>query len=588
MGVNRVQWGLWSLAIGLIGSLLWLTLDEPRLGWAALVPRPTAMGASDHRVAAATLPPASAYDLGQVSLIQAEVPAPLQALPLPLQGWIARPAGAGPFPVVVILHGRHPGCHFALTWADSTWPCPAGTETRFDQGFVYLAQALAGQGYLTLAINLNGAYAYAYGATPDNYNTLAIQRSAQILEAHLTHLAAANRGESLAFGPDLKGRVDLSQLVLIGHSLGGGAAVQSSLLRQRQTHPEQIQQGRGRVSGLLLLAPTPSQAIALRPDTYALPDVPAAVLLGGCDRDIYDFSSLYYFEAAAQDVSRSQPLSSVLIPGANHNFFNRALPEDDYARQPDADPLCRPSADPRLPRQAQEQFLVAYASDFVRTVLGTEAAAAPGSDPSQAAPGSLYRVPVLTNLSLAATQQHPILSLAAADPERALPPPIQPGGTLAVQLCPALRACGQHWRPRPRFPTVLRLSWQQGSGQLNIPLSPADQAVQAFDSLQLRVAVDATDALNDGIAQAFAVVLTDRQGRAARVEIPTTTPALRGYAADPRWGYQGIPIYPSAVRIPLGQFKGVDLAAIATITLVFDQSQRGVLYLADLAFLQND
>ena len=62
-------------------------------------------------------------------------------MPYRLQGILAIPPGEGPFPVVVVLHGRHSGCHFADEPTPSQWPCPAGTETRFDQGFAYLAQA---------------------------------------------------------------------------------------------------------------------------------------------------------------------------------------------------------------------------------------------------------------------------------------------------------------------------------------------------------------------------------------------------------------------------------------------------------------
>lgn len=533
-------------------------------------------------------PQAQPYNLGRVWLTQTGVPEPLQQMPVSLQGVLAVPTGPGPFPVVVILHGRHPGCHFQTPWSASTWPCSTGSENRYDQGFSYLAEALAQRGYLALAINLNGAYAYAYGASAANYTALAHQRSPQIVAAHLAQLAAAHRGEAEPFGQPLAGRVDLSQLVLIGHSLGGAAAVLSGHQRQGHTQPAQIQQGQGPLAGLLLLAPTPSQAIALHAEAYELPDVPTSVVLGGCDRDIYDFSSLYYFETAAGQ-NRQHLAASVLLPGANHNFFNRSLLEDDYAQQPDSDPLCGIHRPSRLTRAAQETFLINYAAAFLDHVLAARSRqsspqpAAIALAPAQAVPAHLFQTPALTNLALPRDQYRrvPLLPAAGSDINTSADAPV-------VQPCPALQACGPYWRPQPLFPAVLRLSWQRRGTQLPLPL-PADLAdLRAFASLQLRLAVDVTDALNDGQAQALAVVLRDRAGRSARVDIPSTAPALRTYPPDRRWGYQGLPVYPNAVRIPLTQFEAVDLSEIEQMSLLFDRSDRGVFFLADISLLKEN
>ncbi|HEY9735630.1 MAG TPA: hypothetical protein V6D06_05080, partial [Trichocoleus sp.] len=541
------------------------------------------MTAADPNSLLATAGEVSAYDLGSFTLNQQDVPDAWKSMPVPLRGYLALPAGSGPFPVVVLLHGRHTGCHFAPQWSESRWPCPPDGETRFDQGFAYLAAALAAQGYLALTIDLNGAFAFAYGATPDNYNRLAAQRSPQIVNAHLSRLAAAHRGEPVDFGVSLAGKADFSRLVLIGHSMGGGAAVFSGQQRQGKIRPDQIQSGLGQVSGLLLLAPTPSQAIADTFAAYNLPNVPVSVLLGGCDRDIYDFSSLYYFETAAQQSNRRHFASSVLIPGANHNFFSRALVEDDYERQPDNQPLCESAASTRLSRAAQETFLLDYTLAFLQAVFAPSDGSRVAANPTQPAPRTLFGTPVLTNLLSPEAQRRSLLTLLLTNPSNhltaALPDWLQPSPELTVQVCPALQACGPYWRPQPLFPALLRLSWQQSS-QLRVTLPSSEQNLQDFDSLQMRVAVDVTDALNDAQAQSFALVLQDRQGHAARVEIPATTPALRRYPPDPRWGYQGVPVYPTAVRVPLAQFEGVDLSAIASVTLVFDQSERGVLYLA--------
>jgi hypothetical protein len=82
----------------------------------------------------------------------------------------------------------------------------------------------------------------------------------------------------------------------------------------------------------------------------------------------------------------------------------------------------------------------------------------------------------------------------------------------------------------------------------------------------------------------FAVVLRDNQGGAARVEILSSLPALRQFEPDPTHGTTA-PLYPSALRIPLGQFAGVDLATVSSVELVFDQAPQGKLHLASVEFV---
>ena len=55
--------------------------------------------------------------------------------------------------------------------------------------------------------------------------------------------------------------------------------------------------------------------------------------------------------------NRETPVVSLLVPGANHNFFNTTVQQDDYYRQPDNAPLCNPQQSTlRLSRVEQENF----------------------------------------------------------------------------------------------------------------------------------------------------------------------------------------------------------------------------------------
>ncbi|MEO1068229.1 MAG: hypothetical protein AAFW95_03810 [Cyanobacteria bacterium J06638_6] len=523
------------------------------------------------------------YDLGMAAIDQTGVDAALATMPLPLTGAIALPPGNRPVPWVIILHGRHGGCHFNPE-ATSEWPCEP--EPRFDLGFAYLAQTLAEAGYGVLIPNLNAAFSETYGASADNRNELADQRSGQIIDAHLIRLAQAHLGDEQGFGVALAGRVELGRLAMVGHSMGGGAAALIALRRAEDQQgsgsveplEERIAAGLGPIAALVLVSPTRSYAIAQRPDAYQLTDVPTAVIAGGCDRDIFDLSSLYYVETARQQ-PRTTAVVGILLPGANHHYFNAAVAEDDYYRQPNNAPLCNPQRSrQRLSRVAQERFLSQYTQACLQAIWVEENddLTTVGMATHRAAPGTLGGQSVLTTLVAPGTQRAP---LGQADTP--LPDNLTATAGLTMSRCAALTLCDQPARPYPHFPDLLTLAWDTGPQQLQVALETANFSDSA--SLNLRLAPDPAWALPP-YQPAFAVVLRDRQGNAARVEILATVPALHQFEADPTAGLTA-PLYASDLRIPLGQFDGVDLTALTSIDLVFDQTPKGKLHLVSLEFV---
>ncbi|MGG6238201.1 hypothetical protein ACQ4N7_06130 [Nodosilinea sp. AN01ver1] len=525
----------------------------------------------------ANFPLVQTYDLGMASLSQSGIE--VDTMPLALTGAIALPPGNSPVPWVVVLHGRHAGCHFQPN-ATSQWPCQP--EPRFDLGFAYLAQALAEAGYGVIIPNLNAAFSETYGANADNRNELADQRSGQIVDAHLSRLAQADRGDDSGFGRSLTGRVDLTRLAMVGHSMGGGAAALNALQRlnvDSTASPQaKIADGLGPIAALVLVSPTRSYPIAQRPDAYQLPDLPTAVIAGGCDRDIFDLSSLYYVETAREQ-PRTSPVVGLLLPGANHHYFSAAVAEDDYYRQPNNGPLCDPQRSrDRLSRVAQETFLAQYTTAFLQTVWSSPgddlALAEVGLAANRVAPAKMFGQSVLTTLVTPSTQHYTLFHAREA-------PVATLTDGLSAGFCQALADCGRSPRPYPHFPDLFTLEWNATPQQLQVPLEQTD--IRNFASLELRLVPDPSWPVPQG-QPVFAVVLRDRQGNAARVEILSTVPALRSFEPDPTYGPTA-PLYPSSLRIPLGQFAGVDLAAVTSVEMVFDQAAQGKLYLASMEFV---
>ena len=235
---------------------------------AAVVPTTTAPvePAEPTTEPAAELPLAVTYDLGDATVVQANFPEDnrFRNMPVRLNGVIAAPAGEGPYPVVVILHGTHPGCPVDEMGVDR-WPCDPADEQANYSGFAYLVSELAARGYVALAPNINAENTFGFGEPVSG------ERLAQLLDLHLNALKDAATGGENAFGVALSGVADVGRLTLIGHSRGGEMA--NYLTRQYGlgTAEGAAEHGYGPVAGLLLVAPAHIlQGKPLRPGTALL------------------------------------------------------------------------------------------------------------------------------------------------------------------------------------------------------------------------------------------------------------------------------------------------------------------------------
>lgn len=283
------------------------------------------------------------YDLGV-----RDFPQPLEGdlarMPIRLWGSISVPDGAGPFPVVVIVHGAHGDNCPAGELDGETWPC-FDTERRSDLGLDHLGRAVARAGAIAVVPNVNAAYSGGWGEGAN----LERLRFRQVVESTLAELARAGTGTADAFdGLALAGRVDLGRLGVVGHSRGGYNAV-AWTRRATSAYP---------ASSLFLLAPY------LKGRTVA--DVPLTVAVGTCDGDTGD-SGLSYVTAARSDAGRTTPTVTLRVAGANHNNYNRTLVAEGLD---DADPSARGCRRAQRPRPgAQQRWLRTVVVDHLAATL---------------------------------------------------------------------------------------------------------------------------------------------------------------------------------------------------------------------------
>ncbi len=531
------------------------------------------------------------YNLGETTIVQERFPedSRFRAMTVRLNGMIAAPAeDAGPYPVVVILHGTHPGCP-EIDHVDR-WPCDPADERPNYQGFAYLAEHLAAHGYVALSININAENTFGFGEPAPG------ERLHQIIDKHLRALAEASAGGKNGFGVDLEGKADMRRLALLGHSRGGEMALVFS------RSPEMVaatadDDGYGPVTGVLQIAPSPVFA-----DPADGSDIPLAIILPMCDGDVTNLEGQHFFEAARLAPGQEARVTSAFVERANHNFFNSTLGDDPFGRpgRPDCDPLLKP--------EAQQTFLDDYAVDFLATLFGKDADAETagermGLNPAMPAPSALYeldaRVAVLPEVS----EREVIFTPATADEltTNRLGGLVEAEG-LTTFFCeagyftPAVRPGSEPCRRVnvviPGNPALAVVSWETPGAALRFEIPPGKGDLSQAAAITLRAAVDPMSELNaKSENQSFSIRLTDAGGRSAIMPTRSDEPALffpQGeMVEDENFGARFTGRLPlTTIRVPLSAFQGVDMTDIREIALVFDQTRRGSLFLADVEMVR--
>ena len=572
------------LLLGLVATLVACSREEP-----TPVPDPP----DSTPVASTEAPPepvslealVTEYNLGETTILQDHFPedSPFRHMPVRLEGVIGVPESDGQHPVVLIMHGKHVECP-----VEFEWPCSAEEEHKNYEGFTYLVEALAKAGYVALSINVNAEHTLGFGEAPPTV------RTEQLIDLHLEELAAANAGESDAFGVDLTGRADMTRMAWLGHSRGGDFA--NWIIRDQKLDQSASEIGYGPVQGLIHVA-SPADF------TEALPAVglPTSVILPACDWDVLALTGQRFYESARFDPDRVNFLSSVYLEQTNHNNFNSNLPADPIL---DDRPDC--AEDKLLAPNAQQDFLVQYTIDFLRTLYGkpdlvSVAYQRLGILQTEPAPDELYGLPATINLLPASDS----LALIRPESEQELSKNLQgsavqltgiqatfcPEGYYVPDNEPGTEACKRVNFNQPGYPQQFVIDWESSGAEWRTALPETYADLNQFAAFQMRAALDPLSELNvEGQPQSFTVELVDAANRRAHIVAPDV--AYPAGVRQPNDFFEGDSfsghVYMRSLRFPLEQFDDVDLGNIVEIALLFDQTQTGALFIADLELVKSD
>jgi Bacterial Ig domain/IPT/TIG domain len=261
----------------------------------------------------------------------------------------------GPYPVIVLLHGNHGTCgtgsnpHLDNN-SDYTYTgiCPANyTVVPNHRGYDYLADKLASHGYVVVSINANrGITGSAPGTSGDD--SLILARGRLVLR-HLQRLSEwnTNGGTPASLGVNLQGKLDFTQVGLMGHSRGGeGVRAAYNIYTKPGTEstmwhnaiPNNIT-----FKGVFEIGPTDARRDETGTGLQA-EGTSWSVLLPMCDGDLAQLPGVRPFDRML-GLSSETPVSmksTYTVWGANHNFYNTEW------QIPESQTTCIGRANPQL------------------------------------------------------------------------------------------------------------------------------------------------------------------------------------------------------------------------------------------------
>lgn len=448
-----------------------------------------------------------------------------------LNGGIAVPESDNN-PVVIIIHGSH--------------PMERAADNRYDLGFSYLLKSLESQGYVALSPNVNLQYSLLDG------EPIGWERLIAIIEETLEALKLANAGEYNGFGVDLTGKIDLSKIVLIGHSRGGGGIVYIADALRKDKDFKAI--------GLLAIAPTDVFVEDLK-----LIDVPTSFIVPELDGDVVSLDGFTYFEILASQPNRNFDAQLVYLYGANHNAFNEAIVPQDMGK------FWYAGEKNPISAKEQRQFTLKYINEFTNAVTTGK----PINKIANSLDGKLFGQEVMVSNSLAGSFKIFSAHDNTVTANRATLEQVVSSKKVTENTAGLFNPGGFSQRLE-----LLKISWKEQGANVAFAMSETTRDLSKVDLLSLYLAPDSTSPLNNKQNQSFRVELIDINGKVAYYVLESNTPAL---------AYQdGHPIFEGDIFstiTPLGiigiqltafnQIDLIDLTQITEVRLNFSENTSG-------------
>jgi hypothetical protein len=448
---------------------------------------------------------------------------------------------------------------------------------------------MASHGYIVISISANSINAHDAA-----YADRGMAARAELLQHHLDLWNTYNTTGGAPFGTTFVGKLDMTNVGTMGHSRGGEGVIANANLNHSLGSPYGIK-------AVLTLAPTSYNHNVM--NNIALMNIAPY-----CDGDVSDIQGVYYYDKSRYVSADETPKHSVLMLGANHNYYNTVWTpglypaggvDDWQAYVGGSDVYCSTTNvnNRRLTPVNQQAAFSAYASAFFRVYLGNETVYAPILNVDDIVPPASstldssnvfvsYHPPASQRLDINKTTLSSNISsntLADTVTGNSLNPFAICNGGLGMASC----AISTHRDQEPHKGTSTvggcaqqNFGWNSATDFYVNELPPAFQNIAAYSYLQFRTSVNfASSPANT--AQNFTIQLIDNTGAVSSTLVNSHTHALY---YPPGTEFAELPkIMFNTVKIPLSSFTGVDLTGINKIKFLFNQTSAGAALVTDIA-----
>lgn len=221
----------------------------------------------------------------------------------PLNGRVYMPEGQGKFPLVLIVHGNHSMIDYS------------------DNGYGYMGKVLASRGYIAVSVDQN----FLNGHWSGDFRGKEMPARAWLLLKHLEQWQRWNSDEN----HDLSNKVDMNNIMLVGHSRGGEAVSIAAAYNELPYYPDNAKEKfdfNFAIKGVVAIAPTD-----YRYDRkITLKNLNFLSIQGSYDSDEVSFWGMRAYRRLKFTDSISRFKTGVYIHHANHGQFNSTWGKSDF------------------------------------------------------------------------------------------------------------------------------------------------------------------------------------------------------------------------------------------------------------------